>query len=154
VRRQCNFPTPIKAISTANEYQLRALYTLSSVLDALSTHRLPEITPTSDITQLIHTHLATALKLHAIDLDRGVATIPLKGIDIPFHSTRLRGEIDNYRQYLTEKLSRESIEPGQMIGKFIPNVMGKPFDVTKAYVQEVATVTGSSVLKRLVEGMA
>lgn len=83
-----------------------------------------------------------------------MATIPLKGIDIPFHSTLLRGEIDNYRQYLTEKLSRDSIKPEQMIGKFIPNVMGKPFDVTKAYVQEVATVTGSSVLKRLVEGMA
>ena len=40
------------------------------------------------------------------------------------------------------------------MGKFIPNVMGKPFQVTRAYVQEVAEVTGSEQLRQLVEGMA
>lgn len=41
-----------------------------------------------------------------------------------------------------------------MVGKFIPNVMGKPFEISKAYVQEVAEVTGSKQLQRIVEAMA
>ena len=90
----------------------------------------------------------------SIELERGRATIPLKGIDIPFHSTLLRGEIENYRQYLRSMVSQDSIVPEQMIGRWIPNVMGKPFSITKSYVNQVREVTGSKHLEKLLSCMA
>lgn len=89
-----------------------------------------------------------------IDLQRGKATVPLRGINVPFHSSYLRTGIDNYRESLRQMIHQEDIFPERLVGKFIPNVMGKPFSVEKSYVEEVARVTGSEPLQKLVDGWA
>ena len=89
-----------------------------------------------------------------VQLQRGVATIPLNGIDVPFHSTYLRGGIAAYREFLEEKILKENVDPDKLVGKFIPNVMGKPFSVEKNFVQEVADVTGSETIQKLLASVS
>ncbi len=89
-----------------------------------------------------------------IELRRGQATVPLSGINVPFHSSYLRTGIDNYRESLRQMIRKEDIVPERLVGRFIPNVMGRTFSVEKSYVEDVARVTGSEPLQKLVEGWA
>jgi fatty acid synthase subunit beta len=84
-----------------------------------------------------------------IDLARGKATIPLKGIDVPFHSSYLRPSVPAYRKYLIDKVKVEDIVPERLVGKFIPNVMARPFSLDREYFEEAARLTGSDVLKSI-----
>jgi fatty acid synthase subunit beta, fungi type len=43
----------------------------------------------------------------------------------------------------------EDIRPEKMIGKFTPNVMGKPFSTDLSYIEETAHLTESPVLREL-----
>lgn len=78
-----------------------------------------------------------------IELERGFATIPLKGIDVPFHSTFLRSGVKPFRSFLLKKINRTTIDPSKLIGKYIPNVTAKPFDISKEYFEEVYRLTNS-----------
>lgn len=99
--------------------------------------------------------LPTAKSLaQPINLQRGKATVPLSGINVPFHSSYLRTGIDTYKESLRQMIHKEDIFPERLVGRFIPNVMGKTFSVEKSYVEEVAQVTGSEPLQRLVESWA
>src|ERR1700744_3381133 len=64
----------------------------------------------------------TKEKPQPIDLQRGFATIPLKGIDVPFHSPFLRSGVKPFRSFLLKKISKTSIDPSKLVGKYIPNV--------------------------------
>lgn len=85
----------------------------------------------------------TEAKPQPIDLERGFATIPLKGIDVPFHSTFLRSGVKPFRSFLLKKINKTSIDPGKLVGKYIPNVTAKPFQITKEYFEEVYKLTNS-----------
>ena len=85
----------------------------------------------------------TATKPQPIDLQRGFATIPLKGIDVPFHSTFLRSGVKPFRNFLLKKIHKTSIDPGKLVGKYIPNVTAKPFEISKEYFEEVYRLTNS-----------
>ncbi|KAI9803150.1 MAG: beta subunit of fatty acid synthetase [Piccolia ochrophora] len=78
-----------------------------------------------------------------LELTRGFATIPLKGIDVPFHSTFLRSGVKPFRSFLMKKINKTSIDPGKLVGKYIPNVTAKPFEISKAYFEEVYKLTNS-----------
>jgi fatty acid synthase subunit beta len=85
----------------------------------------------------------TEAKPQPIDLERGFATIPLKGIDVPFHSTFLRSGVKPFRSFLLKKINKTTIDPSKLIGKYIPNVTAKPFEITKEYFEEVYKLTNS-----------
>ncbi|KAL8824962.1 MAG: hypothetical protein Q9191_004700 [Dirinaria sp. TL-2023a] len=78
-----------------------------------------------------------------IELQRGFATIPLKGIDVPFHSTFLRSGVKPFRSFLLKKINKTSIDPSKLVGKYIPNVTAKSFEISKAYFEEVYKLTNS-----------
>ncbi|KAL9100120.1 MAG: hypothetical protein Q9163_004463 [Psora crenata] len=78
-----------------------------------------------------------------LNLERGFATIPLKGIDVPFHSTFLRSGVKPFRSFLLKKINRTTIDPGKLVGKYIPNVTAKPFEISKEYFEEVYKLTSS-----------
>lgn len=86
-----------------------------------------------------------------IVLTQGRATMPLHGIDIPFHSTLLRGEIDNFRQYLEQCLKKADIRAHELVDRWIPNVVGRPFSLSPSFIEEVRDVTGSQRLNRLAQ---
>jgi len=85
----------------------------------------------------------TKTKPNPIDLERGLATIPLRGIDVPFHSTFLRSGVKPFRSFLQKKIVQSSIDPAKLIGKYIPNVTAKPFQLTKEYFEDVYNLTKS-----------
>lgn len=81
-----------------------------------------------------------------IDLERGYATIPLKAIDVPFHSTFLRNGVRPFRGYLGKKILRSQINPSLLLNRYIPNVTAKPFSISREYIEEVHKLTGSPKL--------
>lgn len=85
----------------------------------------------------------TESKPKPLELQRGFATIPLKGIDVPFHSTFLRSGVKPFRSFLLKKINKTSIDPSKLIGKYIPNVTARPFEITKEYFEEVYRLTNS-----------
>lgn len=85
----------------------------------------------------------TEAKPQPVQLERGFATIPLRGIDVPFHSTFLRSGVKPFRSFLLKKINKTTIDPSKLIGKYIPNVTAKPFEISKEYFEEVHRLTGS-----------
>lgn len=85
----------------------------------------------------------TESKPQPINLERGFATIPLKGIDVPFHSTFLRSGVKPFRSFLLRKINKTTIDPSKLIGKYIPNVTARPFEITKEYFEDVYRLTNS-----------
>jgi fatty acid synthase subunit beta len=86
---------------------------------------------------------ATLRKSQPIELERGFATIPLRGIDVPFHSTFLRSGVKPFRSFLLKKVNKTTIDPAKLIGKYIPNVTARPFALTKEYFEDVYRLTNS-----------
>lgn len=84
-----------------------------------------------------------------ITLQRGTATIPLQGIDVPFHSAHLRPGVPSYRSFLEERIHDGDVDPQRLVGKWIPNVMGKPFSLSPEYIQDVHRLTGSPILREV-----
>ena len=132
---------------------LRALDTLTGVTNYLKAQKI-------DIQQLIETLSIEDVKAHLVEiirecakqtdakpkpleLQRGFATIPLKGIDVPFHSTFLRSGVKPFRSFLLKKINKTTIDPSKLIGKYIPNVTARPFEITKEYFEDVYRLTNS-----------
>ncbi|WP_229055074.1 type I polyketide synthase [Aeromicrobium sp. Leaf350] len=65
------------------------------------------------------------------------AFILVPGIDVPFHSRVLHGGVDDFRARLDELLPAE-IDPDVLIGRYVPNLVPRPFSLGEAYVTEVA----------------
>ncbi|PIA97136.1 Fatty acid synthase subunit beta [Cercospora beticola] len=140
---------------------LRALDTLTGVLNYLKAQKI-------DIQELMQTMSMDEVKAHLVeiiqgcakqteakpkplDLQRGFATIPLKGIDVPFHSTFLRSGVKPFRSFLLKKINKTSIDPSKLVGKYIPNVTAKPFELTKEYFQDVYELTKSPRIGNILE---
>jgi fatty acid synthase subunit beta len=132
---------------------LRALDCLANVLNFLKAQRIDieALTQTMSMEQ-VREHLRsiirecaaqTLTKARPIDLQRGFATIPLRGIDVPFHSTFLRSGVKPFRNFLLKKINKTSIDPGKLVGKYIPNVTARPFELTKEYFEDVYRLTNS-----------
>jgi fatty acid synthase subunit beta len=140
---------------------LRALDCMTNVLNVLKMQKI-------DIQSLMQTMSLEDVKAHLveiinecrkktdakpqpIDLERGFATIPLKGIDVPFHSTFLRSGVKPFRSFLLKKINKTSIDPSKLVGKYIPNVTAKPFEITKEYFEEVYKLTNSPRIAKVLE---
>ena len=140
---------------------LRALDTLTNVLNFFKVQKIniEKLLDTMPI-EKVKDHLneivdeispKSVQKPQPIDLERGFAVIPLKGISVPFHSTYLRGGVKPFQRFLVKKVPRSAIKPASLINKYIPNVTAKPFQITKEYFQEVYDLTGSDKIKDILD---
>ncbi|KAJ3540249.1 hypothetical protein NM688_g6254 [Phlebia brevispora] len=84
-----------------------------------------------------------------IKLERGFATIPLPGIDVPFHSRYLWAGVLPFRAYLSKKINPAHLNPDMLVGKYVPNLVAKPFQVTKDYAQLIYEQTLSPRLDKV-----
>mmetsp|Transcript_17053 Transcript_17053/g.37202 ORF Transcript_17053/g.37202 Transcript_17053/m.37202 type:complete len:3767 (-) Transcript_17053:37-11337(-) len=86
-------------------------------------------------------------------LRRGKATIPLAGIDVPFHSRKLLGGVPAFRQLLEPVIDINNIAcvTGRLVGKYIPNVNAVPFSLELDYIKDVYKHTQSKNLGELIE---
>ncbi|WP_406236874.1 fatty acid synthase subunit beta domain-containing protein [Nocardia sp. NBC_01009] len=73
------------------------------------------------------------------------AFILVPGIDVPFHSTVLREGVPEFRQKL-EQLLPEDLHPEILLGRYIPNLVPKPFSLEQAFIQEIADLVPSEPL--------
>lgn len=129
--------------------QIRSLWVMGQVCDNLS---LATSNTSDTMDECIRQNIANSQKVTSHEnLARGIATIPLSGVDIPFHSQMLRGHIDDYRQYLRRHLRVADIKADELVGRWVPNVVGKPFTLEISYIRLVQQVTQSRALQGLLE---
>jgi fatty acid synthase subunit beta len=127
---------------------LRNLQTLTQVCNELSATGL-----SSDLDAIIAKHvasLATADPM-GISLERGKATIPLAGIDVPFHSSFLRPNLDAFREVLEQNIRKDWMDPEKLVGRYVPNVTARPFELSKEAFEYAYEVTGSDRLKSVLD---
>lgn len=82
-------------------------------------------------------------------LKRGVATIPLEGIDVPFHSRFLRTGVQHFRNVLQKSFIKEKMAPFLFEKLYVPNLVAKPFSLSKEFALDVQSVASSPVLEAL-----
>jgi fatty acid synthase subunit beta len=128
---------------------LRNLQTLTMVCNDLATNTMPP--PSLD--SLITRHVASLADADptTIPLDRGKATIPLTGIDVPFHSSFLRPNLAAFREVLEQNIRKDWIDPEKLIGRYVPNVTAKPFEISKEAFENAYEATGSDRLKHVLD---
>ncbi|RPA81809.1 fatty acid synthase beta subunit dehydratase [Ascobolus immersus RN42] len=142
---------------------LRALDTLTTVLnylkiqsiDIVNLQKTLSLTEMADSLGKIIDKAAdgSAKKGFPLVLERGYATIPLPGIDVPFHSTFLRSGVKPFRNFLLKKVMKSTIDPAKLIGKYIPNVTARPFQISKEYFQDVYRLTKSPRIATVLENV-
>ncbi|KZT29627.1 fatty acid synthase [Neolentinus lepideus HHB14362 ss-1] len=86
-----------------------------------------------------------------LQLERGFATIPLPGIDVPFHSRYLWAGVMPFRAYLSKKINAAQLNPDMLIGKYVPNLVARPFEVSKEYAQLIYHQTSSPRLDKVLK---
>ncbi|KAH6719177.1 fatty acid synthase subunit beta dehydratase [Leptodontidium sp. MPI-SDFR-AT-0119] len=135
---------------------LRALACLSTVTDHLAKTAYILIQDINILDASLDAMVAdaaasVATESSSIKLKRGVATVPLEGVDVPFHSTFLLPRMPAFRHVLKTYIPH--VDAGRLVGKWVTNVTGKPFDISREAVQDVYEKTQSRVLEDLLDTM-
>ncbi|MGO9924628.1 MAG: acyltransferase domain-containing protein, partial [Mycobacterium sp.] len=65
-----------------------------------------------------------------------VSFILLPGIDVPFHSSVLRTGVPEFRRSL-ERFAPRDFDPELIIGRYIPNLVPRPFSLDRDFIQEI-----------------
>lgn len=128
---------------------LRNLQALTLVCNDLSV----SATPPPSLDSLITRHVVSLANADptTISLDRGKATIPLAGIDVPFHSSFLRPNLAAFREVLEQNIRKDWMDPEKLMGRYVPNVTAKPFDISKEAFEDAYRATGSDRLKHVLD---
>ncbi|WP_296205328.1 type I polyketide synthase [uncultured Corynebacterium sp.] len=88
----------------------------------------------------------TRAGLRALEADaasRGErAFVLIPGVDVPFHSSRLRDGVDDFRRHL-DQLIPADIDLDRLIGRYIPNLVARPFDLGEEFIQAMEEVVDS-----------
>lgn len=126
----------------------RSLNTLQKVTDRL--HREPELLrSTEDLERLVSAECKTLDEtLMTKALIRGRATVPLTGIDVPFHSKLMSSMRGLFRLTLQDGIEKSAVQADDLKGRWIPNVTGAPFSLDDDYVARVHELTGCQDLLR------
>lgn len=76
------------------------------------------------------------------------AFILVPGIDVPFHSRVLHGGVPDFRARL-EELLPEEIDASILEGRYVPNLVPRPFTLERDFVQEISDLVGTSPLDQV-----
>lgn len=88
-------------------------------------------------------------------LERGRATIPLPGIDVPFHSRFLLGGVPSFRAVLAKAITIEGTKRvlGTLLHRYVPNLVAMPFELSPRFVAVVYAATESEMLREAAEAV-
>ncbi|MFB7717858.1 fatty acid synthase subunit beta domain-containing protein [Nocardia sp. NPDC056100] len=73
------------------------------------------------------------------------AFVVIPGIDVPFHSTVLRAGVPEFRIKL-EGLLPADLHPELLVGRYIPNLVPRLFNLERDFIQEIADLVPSEPL--------
>lgn len=65
------------------------------------------------------------------------------GIDVPFHSTLLRKGVPEFRDKLDALLPQHIEYRERLVGRYIPNLVASPFELTREFAQKILDVVPS-----------
>ena len=119
--------------------ELGNLEALSQVLNYLNKEKvnfekLIETTPLEEVTKQLEAIVKEGLKRvndkkvankGIVELERGISTIPLAGIDVPFHSRFLLSGVGPFREYLSKRINPNNVDVTLLTNKYIPNLIGQ-----------------------------
>ncbi|KAJ9060861.1 fatty acid synthase alpha subunit Lsd1 [Entomophthora muscae] len=131
-------------------------YMKSASIDIATLMKTMTIEQVKDhLSSIIAGSLAQAQEKKARDgflvLERGYATIPLSGIDVPFHSAFLMSGVVPFRSYILLKIATTDVDVSKLTGKYIPNLTAAPFDLSKAYFARVLSITNSPRIAKVLK---
>jgi len=70
------------------------------------------------------------------------AFIMIPGIDVPFHSSHLRDGVGDFREHL-DSLIPDAIDLDILVDRYIPNLVARPFELTREFVESITDVVDS-----------
>ncbi|MFP7707634.1 fatty acid synthase subunit beta domain-containing protein [Trueperella sp. LYQ141] len=73
----------------------------------------------------------------------------IPGIDVPFHSSALRSGVDAFRHTL-DNLLPENVDYRPLLGRYLPNLVARPFELTQEFAQSILDVVPSRLVADLV----
>lgn len=127
----------------------RSLEVLQKVTDRL--HAEPRLLDSSDALMRVISAECEAVRGSTVTtkvLLRGKATVPLSGIDVPFHSQLLASMKGLFRLTLEDSIDKSAVRANELKGRWTPNVTGTPFSTGRDYVESVQKLTGCQNLLR------
>ncbi|MDT5017780.1 MAG: fatty acid synthase, bacteria type, partial [Mycobacterium sp.] len=74
--------------------------------------------------------------------------ILVPGIDVPFHSSVLRVGVADFRRSLERVMPRDA-DPALLIGKYIPNLVPRPFTLDRDFIQEIRDLVPAEPLDEI-----
>lgn len=81
------------------------------------------------------------------------ALVIIPGIDVPFHSTHLLNGVDDFREHL-DSLIPENIDLDTLVGRYIPNLVARPFELTEEFARSILEVVDAPIVKDIVSNFA
>lgn len=95
-----------------------------------------------------------ALEKHAnaraAEVTGGKAFMLVPGIDVPFHSAVLHDGVPDFRERLNELLPEE-FDYEVLEGRYIPNLVARPFELTREFAQSILDVVPSEAVRDALE---
>ena len=73
------------------------------------------------------------------------------GIDVPFHSTLLRKGVPEFRDKLDALLPKHIDYRGRLVGRYIPNLVAAPFEMTREFAAKILDVVPSERIREALE---
>ena len=74
--------------------------------------------------------------------------ILVPGIDVPFHSSVLRVGVPEFRRSLERVMPRDT-DPELIIGRYIPNLVPRPFTLDRDFIQEIRDLVPAEPLDEI-----
>ncbi|AQA06552.1 3-oxoacyl-ACP synthase [Mycobacterium sp. MS1601] len=74
--------------------------------------------------------------------------ILVPGIDVPFHSSVLRVGVDDFRRAL-ERVMPGDKDPALIVGRYIPNLVPRPFTLDRDFIQEIRDLVPAEPLDEI-----
>ena len=76
------------------------------------------------------------------------AFIMIPGIDVPFHSSHLRDGVGDFREHL-DSLIPHAINLDILVGRYIPNLVARPFELSREFVESITDVVSSPYIEEI-----
>ncbi|WP_108925266.1 type I polyketide synthase [Mycobacterium montefiorense] len=76
--------------------------------------------------------------------------ILVPGIDVPFHSRVLRVGVADFRRSLERVMPRDA-DPELVIGRYIPNLVPRPFTLDRDFIQEIRDLVPAEPLDEILD---
>ena len=74
--------------------------------------------------------------------------ILVPGIDVPFHSSVLRVGVPEFRRSLERVMPRDC-DPALIVGRYIPNLVPRPFSLDRDFIQEIRDLVPAEPLDEI-----